>query len=109
MVAMNEPTSQNTEQLLNTLTSGGNPYEQLFAPLMPVLSLLFVVSIIATVVIVIFFIVNTIQKQRQHSAIMRIDKNLQRLVDDKFGKAEEHKQTVTPEEPAIRNQANETV
>lgn len=106
---MNEPSTQNAEDLMQALSGGGNPYEQLFAPLMPLLSLLFVVSIIVTVILVIFFLVNTIQKQRQHAAIMRIDKNLQRLVDDKLGKVEEHKPTVAPEEPAIRNQANGTV
>lgn len=56
-------------------------------PLMPLLSLLLVAAVVLSVVIVLYFVVNTIQKQRQHKAIMRIDQNLQRLVDAQFAKS----------------------
>lgn len=45
------------------------------------LSLFFIISIVVTVVLVVFFIINLVQKQQTHKAILRIDKNLQRLVD----------------------------
>lgn len=93
------------EQLLSSSNSNANPINDMLQSMMPILSLLFIVSIILTVVIIIFLIVNTIQKQRQHSAIMRIDKNLQRLVDAKFG-ATAKASASAPQEPE-RKQAEE--
>lgn len=50
-------------------------------PLMPLLSLLFIVAIGLSAIVVLYFVINIIQKQRQHKAILRIDRNLQKLVD----------------------------
>lgn len=57
------------------------PIKEVLDPLMPFLVILFVLGIVVSVIMVIFFIINTVQKQRQHAAIMRIDRNLQKLVD----------------------------
>lgn len=62
----------------STLT---NPFGNILDQFMPLLQLLLILGVVMTVVIVIYFIVNTVQKQRQHAAIMRIDKNVQKLVD----------------------------
>jgi len=48
---------------------------------MPLLTLLAGLSIVLSIAFIVYAIVNTVQKQRQHAAIMRIDKNLQKLVD----------------------------
>ncbi len=84
-------TELDLQQLLQNQSGGGSqplfdPSTMLttaLEPLMPILTLLFYVGIGLTVLIVIFFIVNIFQKQRQHAAIMRIDRNLQKLVDAK--------------------------
>lgn len=62
-------------------SSLATPFGNILDQFMPMLQLLLVLGIVMTVVIVVYFIVNTVQKQRQHAAIMRIDKNLQKLVD----------------------------
>lgn len=73
------------QELLADQTEGAtSPITELLEPLMPILSLLLVVGVVLTIVIIVFFIVNIVQKQRQHNAIMRIDKNVQRLVDAKL-------------------------
>lgn len=79
-------TESQIQELLQTQTNGssagsGDLLTTLLQPLMPMLTLLFVASIILTIVVVVFFIINIVQKQRQHAAIMRIDRNLQKLVD----------------------------
>lgn len=58
-----------------------NPFGNILDQFMPLLQLLLILGVVMTVVIVIYFIVNTVQKQRQHAAIMRIDRNVQKLVD----------------------------
>lgn len=70
------------ESLLSQTLESTDLYSQLFEPLMPLLSLIFIVSIVLTIIVIILFIVNIVQKQRQHAAIMRIDENLQLLVDN---------------------------
>lgn len=73
------------QQLLsNQSQDSGSLMEGMLEPLMPMLTLLFTIGTILTIIIVILFIVSIVQKQRQHNAIMRIDKNVQRLVDAKL-------------------------
>ncbi len=67
--------------LSNAQNSGADPIGSLLEPLMPLLTLLAGLSIVLSVAFIVYAIVNTVQKQRQHAAIMRIDKNLQKLVD----------------------------
>jgi hypothetical protein len=64
-----------------TINQGNNPLNQLIEPLLPLLSLFFIIGIILTIVVIIVFVVGAVQKHRTHAAILRIDKNLQRLVD----------------------------
>lgn len=78
--------SAELQNLLQNSSGTGTPntsklFESALEPIMPLLSLFFVISVVLTVVIVLYFIINIVQKQRQHKAILRIDKNLQRLVD----------------------------
>lgn len=56
-------------------------FESVLEPLLPLLSLMIAVGVGLSVVMVVYIIVNIIQKQRQHKAILRIDRNLQKLVD----------------------------
>lgn len=83
------------QQLLADQTTGANPIVELLEPFMPMLSLLLIVGVVLTIVIIIFFIVSIVQKQRQHSAIMRIDKNLQQLVDAKLPAQAQERDTTT--------------
>lgn len=84
-------TETDLQQLLQNQTSSGlaesldtsSMLQEAVEPLIPVLTTVFLVGIVLTVIIVIFFIINIVQKQRQHSAIMRIDRNLQKLIDAK--------------------------
>jgi hypothetical protein len=72
------------QQLLSGSQSTIDPTEAInkaLAPMMPMLSVLFVIGTVLSVILVIYFIVNLVQKQHTHRAILRIDKNLQRLVD----------------------------
>lgn len=73
--------SSELQSLLANNTGAGIDTSSLLAPIMPILQIATVVGIIFTAVIFIYLIVHTIQKQREHAAIMRIDKNLQKLVD----------------------------
>jgi len=50
--------------------------------LQPQLQLFFVISTIITVLILVIFIVNLVYRLRVERAILRIDKNLQKLVGD---------------------------
>lgn len=78
-----------TESEIQQLIDGSTPtvpdtakiLESALEPLMPLLTVMIVVGVVLSVVIVIYYIVSIIQKQRQHKAILRIDQNLQRLVD----------------------------
>lgn len=88
------------QQLITDQTDGVNPIVELLEPLMPILSLLLVVGVILSVVIIILFIINIVQKQRQHSAIMRIDKNLQQLVDAKL-QPRQQETVIVSKEPAL--------
>lgn len=70
----------------NSIASTLDPSSMLtsaFEPLIPYFIALSLVAIVITIIIVTFFVINIIQKQRQHAAIMRIDKNLQKLIDAK--------------------------
>jgi hypothetical protein len=67
-----------------TLPGTSSILESALEPLMPLLSLLFTVTIGLSAIVVLYFIINIIQKQRQHKAILRIDQNLQKLVDARF-------------------------
>ena len=78
---MDSSTTSSLEQLLSNSQSNFNPLENILEPIMPMLQLFLVLTVILSVVIVVYFIVGTVQKQRQHAAIMRIDQNLQKLVD----------------------------
>lgn len=81
-----------TESEVQQLIDGNTPtipdtskiIESALEPLMPLLTIVIIIGIILSVVVVIYYIVSIIQKQRQHKAILRIDQNLQRLVDAKF-------------------------
>jgi len=73
--------SQIQSLLSNAQSSGADPIGSLLEPLMPLLTLLAGLSIVLSIAFIVYAIVNTVQKQRQHAAIMRIDKNLQKLVD----------------------------
>jgi uncharacterized membrane protein len=77
-----------SSELQQLLSSQGNSQDTTIGQinstinsLMPLLQLSLIIGAILTIIVVIYFVVNIIQKQRQHAAIMRIDKNLQRLVD----------------------------
>lgn len=73
------------QQLLSSQTEkGSDAISKALDPLMPMLSLFFIISTILTVVVIIAFIIGAIQKHRTHKAILRIDKNLQKLVDAQF-------------------------
>ncbi len=83
-------TESEIQQLLQNQTGGGTGIpdtssilNSALEPLMPLLTITLIVGAVLTVIIVIFFIINIVQKQRQHSAIMRIDRNLQKIVDAK--------------------------
>lgn len=70
------------QQLLSNQTDKGSELiSKTLDPLMPMLSLFFIVSIVLTIVVIIAFIISAVQKHRTHKAILRIDKNLQKLVD----------------------------
>ena len=56
-------------------------------PMMPLITLFVVLSIVLTVVAIIAFVISAIQKHRTHKAILRIDQNLQKLVDAQTPKA----------------------
>lgn len=77
--------SSELQQLLQNSSGGSTSTNKIFEsalePVMPLLSLFFIISVILTIVVVLYFVINIVQKQRQHKAILRIDKNLQRLVD----------------------------
>ncbi len=79
----------NNSELQSLLSSnGGSPdASSLLGPIMPILQIASVIGIVLTLIIILYFIVNIIQKQREHAAIMRIDKNLQKLVDSHEQKA----------------------
>ena len=68
---------------LQSLTSNGSTPDtsSLLNSVMPIIQIASILGIILTIIIIIYFIVNIVQKQREHAAIMRIDKNLQKLVD----------------------------
>lgn len=83
-------------QLQNGSGSSFNPYQQILEPLMPLLTLALVIGVVLTVIVVIYMLVNIIQKQRQHAAIMRIDRNLQKLVDSQIATPVTQKPAVTP-------------
>lgn len=73
------------QQLLSSQTQdSGSLIEGILEPLVPMLTILLTIGALLTILIVILFIVSIVQKQRQHKAIMRIDKNLQLLVDTKI-------------------------
>lgn len=57
-------------------------------PMMPLITLFIVLSVIFTVVAIVAFIFSSIQKHRTHKAILRIDQNIQKLVDAQTPKAE---------------------
>lgn len=65
-------------------------------PLMPIITTLIAVSVILTIVLLIAFIINIVQKHRTHTAILRIDRNLQLLVDAQLGKSAGTTSSVEP-------------
>lgn len=70
---------------------------------MPLLTIALIVGAVLSVVVVIFFIINIVQKQRQHAAIMRIDRNLQTIVDS------QNQSATTPPRDVTPNAATDTV
>ena len=60
--------------------------DKMLEPLMPMITVLIAVSIVLTIVLFIAFIINVVQKHRTHTAILRIDRNLQLLVDAQLSK-----------------------
>lgn len=84
---------ENSSELQSLLSSSGNntpDVSSLLGPIMPILQIATIVGIVLTIIIILYFIVNIVQKQREHAAIMRIDKNLQKLVDS-------HEQNTKPD------------
>lgn len=84
---------ENSSELQSLLSSSGTgtpDASSLLGPLMPILQIATIVGIVLTIIIILYFIVNIVQKQREHAAIMRIDKNLQKLVDS-------HEQNTKPD------------
>lgn len=71
-----------------SLTNTNDMVLKALEPLMPLLTLFVVLSIIFTIVAIISFIFSSIQKRRTHKAILRIDQNLQKLVDAQTPKVE---------------------
>jgi len=69
---------------------------KMLEPLMPMITILIAVSIILTVVLFVAFIINIVQKHRTHTAILRIDRNLQLLVDAQLGKPASTTPSVEP-------------
>jgi hypothetical protein len=94
------------KQLLDSQSGGTSQADlinQAIAPMMPMLKLLFVGGIILSIIVAIYFIINLVQKQHTHRAILRIDKNLQRLVDNQLGpeesehtRAPQHEESIQP-------------
>jgi uncharacterized protein YacL len=94
--------NQTGDSGVGTGLGSGDILSSLFEPLLPMLTLFFIISIILTIIIVIFFIINVVQKQRQHAAIMRIDRNLQKIVDNQA--PERSEPPIVAEQPATTNQ-----
>lgn len=69
-------------QIVNSVTSQTEPQiTAFFDDLRGQLQLFITITIIVAVISTVVMIINLIQKWRSHVALMRIDKNLQRLVD----------------------------
>lgn len=62
-----------------------NSMTQALEPLMPIINTLIIVGIVMGIVVTVAFVINIVQKQRTHKAILRIDQNLQLLVDAQLG------------------------
>ena len=69
-------------QIVNSVTSQTEPQiTAFFDDLRGQLQLFITITIIVATISIIVMIINLFQKWRSHVALMRIDKNLQRLVD----------------------------
>lgn len=69
-------------QIVNSVTAQTQPQiTAFFDDLKGQLQLFIFITIILSAVIAVVMIINVIQRWRSHAAIMRIDKNLQKLVD----------------------------
>ena len=94
----------NNTQSLSTLTgnSGGTQQftDQMIRDLQNTLAPFLIISVIVTFVIVIYLVISAVHKWRVQSAILRIDSNLQKLVDLglKHGSPQEGSVSTTPQE-----------
>lgn len=69
-------------QIVNSVTSQTEPQiTAFFDDLRGQLQLFITVAIILSVISAAVMLMNLVQRMRSHAALMRIDKNLQRLVD----------------------------
>lgn len=89
---------ENSSELQSLLSNNGGSVDtsSLLGPIMPILQIATVAGIVLTVIVIIYFIVNIVQKQREHAAILRIDKNLQKLVDNHEQKAKSDSSNESP-------------
>jgi hypothetical protein len=72
--------------VLNALGGGTNAsVDKAVASLQPILTAGLVISIILTIIFSVYLIVSYVHKWKVQSAILRIDKNLQKLVDFQIG------------------------
>ncbi|MDB5184172.1 MAG: hypothetical protein JWO07_853 [Candidatus Saccharibacteria bacterium] len=97
----------NSSQLLNTLTSGsngGSSTSQVLSGIQSQMGLLLWVGTIASIIVTIMFVVYLIYKMRVQSAILRMDKNLQRLVDYQVPKTDKVAEKVVEKVPTIDNE-----
>lgn len=86
---MNEITTTTTTtappelQSLQSLLTGGSPEQsqKFIDSVMPILQFAMVFGAIVSIIVVVYLIISMVQKHRVHTAILRIDKNLQKLVD----------------------------
>jgi hypothetical protein len=70
------------QQALTSLLGGANGQSiQIPQNLQNMLQVFLILSVVATVIVCLYLVVSAIHKWRVQSAILRIDDNLQRLVD----------------------------
>jgi hypothetical protein len=73
---------QTIDSLLNSAGSqSSDQISQLMDKIQPMLQLLIVISTLLTIALIVLYLFNSIHKWRVNRAILRMDKNLQLLVD----------------------------
>lgn len=87
--ALAESQAQAQAQLESAIPDPAKIAQDAVEQLMPILTVFVIIIALFTLIVIVLTVLNAVQKYRQHKAIMRIDQNLQKLVDDKFPVAED--------------------